>query len=327
MTMSTVPILSAAGLSRRYPYARSALGRLLDARATVALDLVSLDILPGETLAIVGESGSGKTTLARCLVGLERPDAGTVLFEGVPLRDLDGSRRGHMREQVQLVFQGAHTALNPRKTIARSLAEAMVAKPGPHELARLLAQVALGPDLLARLPHELSGGQKQRVGIARALASRPQVLIADEPTSALDVSVQSEIVELLQTLQTDQQLTLAVITHDLGLAEALCRRVVVMFGGRIVESGATADVLSAPRHPYTQRLIDAVPRGLAGRGRRVEAAPAETAGHAGCPYEPRCAVRLPLCAAVDPPAVAMGDRLIRCHLATQTPAQPQETLS
>jgi oligopeptide/dipeptide ABC transporter ATP-binding protein len=321
-----VPVLSAAGLSRRYPYARSALGRLLDSRATVALDQVSLDILPGETLAIVGESGSGKTTLARCLVGLERPDAGTVLFEGAPLGGLDGARRALMRQQVQLVFQGAHTALNPRKTIARSLAEAMPGRPGPDDLARLLAQVALAPDMLARLPHELSGGQKQRVGIARALASRPRVLIADEPTSALDVSVQSEIVALLRSLQAEQHLTLAVITHDLGLAEALCRRVVVMFGGRIVEAGTTADVLSAPRHPYTQRLIDAVPRGLAGRGRRVEAAPAEAASHGGCPYEPRCAGRLPLCASLDPPAVADGDRLIRCHLATPAPTKPKETL-
>lgn len=326
MTTARTPVLSAAGVSRRYPHARSALGRLLDPRATVALDRVSLDVVPGETLAIVGESGSGKTTLARCLVGLERPDTGAVLFDGVALGDLGGSRRALMREQVQLVFQGAHTALNPRKTIARSLAEATAGRPRPDDLARLLAQVALGPDLLARLPHELSGGQKQRVGIARALASRPRVLIADEPTSALDVSVQSEIVELLRTLQTEQQLTLAVITHDLGLAEALCRRVVVMFGGRIVESGATAEILSAPRHPYTQRLVDAVPRGLAGRGRRVEAAPAEAAGQAGCPYAPRCADRLPLCAFVDPPAIAAGDRLIRCHLATQTTAEPQEPL-
>jgi oligopeptide/dipeptide ABC transporter ATP-binding protein len=174
------------------------------------------------------------------------------------------------------------------------------------------------------LPHELSGGQKQRVGIARALASRPRILIADEPTSALDVSVQSEIVMLLRQLQAEQQLSLVVITHDLGLVGALCQRVLVMFAGRIVESGPTAEVISAPRHPYTRRLIDAVPRGLAGRGRAIEGTTTEAARHVGCPYEPRCPVRLPICATMTPPAILSGSRMTRCHLASPASQNPQE---
>ena len=324
MTAST-PILAAVGASRRFPHASSAIGRLIDSRATIALEDVSVDVAPADTLAIVGESGSGKTTLARALVGLERLDTGEVRFDGTSLTRLDRPSRAVMRDQVQLVFQGAHTALNPRKSVARSLAEAA---PGPlkrSELATLLARVALGPELLERLPHELSGGQKQRVCIARALASHPRVLIADEPTSALDVSVQSEIVALLKTLQAEQQLTLIVITHDLGLVEALCRRVVVMFAGRIVESGLVADVLSDPRHPYTRRLIDAVPRGLAGRGRVIEASTTDAAQHAGCPYEPRCPARLPVCASITPPTVVTGDRKTRCHLASPASRDPLET--
>jgi oligopeptide/dipeptide ABC transporter ATP-binding protein len=324
MTAAPAPLLAALHVGRSYPHARSAIGRLLDKRTTVALDDVSLDVRPGDTLAIVGESGSGKSTLARVLVGLERPDAGRVLFAGKSLGDLDRRERAAMREQVQLVFQGAHTALNPRKTVARSLSEAIPGKASAADLANLLAQVALGPDLLHRLPHELSGGQKQRVGIARALASRPAVLIADEPTSALDVSVQSEIVMLLRELQAEQQLSLVVITHDLGLVGALCQRVVVMFAGRIVESGPTAEVISAPRHPYTRRLIDAVPRGLAGRGRAIEGTTTEAARHVGCPFEPRCPVRLPICATMTPPAILSGSRMTRCHLASPASQNPQE---
>ena len=324
MTASPPPLLSAVGASRRFHLARSALGRLLDPRATVALDDVSVDVLPQDILGIVGESGSGKTTLARALVGLERLDAGNIHFEGRRLGELRFAERASFRERVQLVFQGAHTSLNPRKTVARSLSEAMPGRPARAELEALLAQVSLRSELLDRLPHELSGGQKQRVGIARALARRPQILIADEPTSALDVSVQSEIVALLAELHRRERLSLVVISHDLGLVGTLCRRVVVMYAGRIVESGPVSEVLSAPRHPYTRRLIDAVPRGLAGRGRPAEQSTPESARHDGCPYEPRCRERLSVCARVAPPPVVQGERMARCHLVAPAATEFQE---
>lgn len=309
------PLLAAAGASRRYPLARSALARLLDRRTTSALLGASFEVQAGDVLGIVGESGSGKSTLARLLVGLDRPSSGQVSFEGRDLASFAAADWQRFRNRVQFVFQGAHTALNPRKTVARSLSEAFGGPLAPGALDALLAQVSLGPELLGRLPHQLSGGQKQRIGIARALARKPEVLIADEPTSALDVSVQNEIIALLQQLHRDRHLTLVIISHDLGLVGAFCDRVLVMYAGRIVEMGPAAEILAAPAHPYTQRLVAAIPRGLAGRNRPAEPPLPEAARHGGCPFEPRCSNRIPICAQSEPPEVHLGDRLVRCHAA------------
>ncbi|MGO4739800.1 ABC transporter ATP-binding protein [Bosea sp. 2KB_26] len=319
------PLLAAVDASRRYRVARSALARLLDRRTTSALHRASFEVRAGDVLGIVGESGSGKSTLARLLVGLDRPSSGQVSFEGRDLAGFAAADWQRFRNRVQFVFQGAHTALNPRKTVARSLSEAFAGPVAPGALEALLAQVSLGPELLDRLPHQLSGGQKQRIGIARALARQPEVLIADEPTSALDVSVQNEIIALLQQLHRDRHLTLVIISHDLGLVGAFCDRVLVMYAGRIVEMGPAAKILAEPAHPYTQRLVAAIPRGLAGRNRPAEPPLPEAARHGGCPFEPRCSNRIPICAQSEPPEVLLGDRLVRCHVAPMSVQNLAET--
>ncbi|MAM83395.1 MAG: microcin ABC transporter ATP-binding protein [Acidobacteria bacterium] len=255
--------------SKSYPRARSGLARLFDKSTTNALTPTDLKIREGEVIGIVGESGSGKSTLARLLIGLDRPTTGSVMLEGHELSL--GSRKDRIRLSaiMQLVFQGSQTSLNPRKTIRRALIEAGRAagnavSASPEDLMR---QVKLDPALLDRFPHQLSGGQRQRIGIARALSTKPAILIADEPTSALDVSIQKEIIELLKTLHREMGMTMVVISHDLGLIGTMCDRVAVMQAGRIVEQGPAGQILSAPQNEYTRTLIDAVPQGIKGRGR------------------------------------------------------------
>ncbi len=267
-------VLETRSLAKDYPVARGFFARLLDRRKAPALAATDLSVARGEILGVVGESGSGKTTLARLLIGLGQPSAGAVLLDGQPLAVRTRRERVALGRRVQMVFQGSHTSLNPRKTIRRALTEAMRAAEitDPQPLAALMAQVALDPALLDRYPHQLSGGQRQRVGIARALSVRPQILIADEPTSALDVSIQKEVIELLQRLHAETGMTMIVISHDLGLIGTICDRVVVMRGGEIVEEGEAAAVLTAPQHDYTRSLINAVPKGLSGRARYARAA-------------------------------------------------------
>ncbi len=268
-------VLEARQVSKRYPLARSALARLVDRREVTALAPTDIAVGRNEILGIVGESGSGKSTLARLLVGLDRPGTGDVLLHGQPLHLTARQDRAAISRRLQLVFQGSQTSLNPRKTIRRALTEAMAAArmPDPYTPEELMRLVRLDPALLGRYPHQLSGGQRQRVGIARALSTRPEILIADEPTSALDVSIQKEIVELLQALQRELGMTMVIISHDLGLVGTICHRVVVMRAGEIVEQGAASAVLTAPQTPYTRTLIEAIPRGLAGRGRFSLGAP------------------------------------------------------
>ena len=262
-------VLETRGLAKDYPVARGFFGRLLDRRRAPALASTDLRVGRGEILGVVGESGSGKTTLARLLIGLGTPSAGAVLLEGLPLAVRTRRERVALARRVQMVFQGSHTSLNPRKTIRRALTEAMLSAqvPDPRTPEALMALVALDPALLDRYPHQLSGGQRQRVGIARALSVRPAILIADEPTSALDVSIQKEVIELLQRLHRETGMTMIVISHDLGLIGSICDRVVVMRAGEIVEEGGAVAVLTRPQHDYTRSLINAVPRGLEGRGR------------------------------------------------------------
>ena len=274
---TTDPVLAVEGLTRVFPTARSAFARLFDRSSKTALRNANVVIADNEVIGIVGESGCGKTTLARMLVGLDRPTAGRVVHRGRPLDAFTARDWSLYRREVQLVFQGAHTSLNPRKTVRTALSEAMTATGVPREARRspeqLVEMVRLLPDLLDRYPHQLSGGQRQRVGIARALSANPKILIADEPTSALDVSIQEEIIALLRNLQRELQMTMLVISHDLGLISSICDRVIVMKEGEIVERGDVHDVLNRPGNEYTRLLLDAVPRGLAGRGRFSRATP------------------------------------------------------
>jgi ABC-type glutathione transport system ATPase component len=266
----TGPILSLRGVSKSFPQG-GLLDRLLgrDSRL-VALDGVSLDVMRGDVVGIVGESGSGKSTLAGLAVGLARPTSGKVLLDGAPMSELMRDHAGPWRRRVQMVFQDSSSALNPRKSVDRCLGETLALRGVPaaqreSEIADLLTLVGLGPEIGPRLPHELSGGQRQRIGLARALAMKPEVLIADEPVSALDVSLQAQVINLLSRLTRELGLTLLFISHDLALVRTLCSRIVVMRKGAIVEQGPCLDVLGRPQHLYTQALIAAVPKGLAGR--------------------------------------------------------------
>ncbi len=227
---------------------------------------IDLSVAPGETIGLVGESGSGKSTLARALLRLYRPSAGRIVFEGQDITDLPESALRPLRARMQIVFQDSQSALNPRLTIGTALAEPFLsygqAKDSREALrlaAGLLEHVGLAPAMAARYPHQLSGGQRQRVGIARAIALNPALVVADEIVSGLDVSVQAQILQLLQALRSETGMALVLISHDLSVVRALCEKVVVMQHGVIVESGLSAEVFAAPQHPYTRKLLRAIP--------------------------------------------------------------------
>lgn len=230
-----------------------------------ALDRIDLAIQPGESVGIVGESGSGKTTLARVMIGLVRPTEGLAAFRGRPISEWLAEDRGAFRRSVQMIFQDPYGSLNPRFTVRETLAEVLrVHRVTPRDaehprIEALLRAVGLDPALADRHPHAFSGGQRQRIGIARALAIEPSVLIADEPVSALDVSVQAQVLNLLRDLHEARGLTLVLIAHDLAAVRYVCRRIVVMHRGRVVEEGPAEQVLHEPQAAYTRALIEAVP--------------------------------------------------------------------
>ena len=256
------PIFSLRDVGMSYALARSPLERMFNRRRFQAVANVNIEVAKGDSLAIVGESGSGKSTVARMMVGLAVPTTGSVCFKGDALLSMSRSQMATFRQSVQMVFQSTTNSLNPRKTIATTLAEAIGSDGVP--VPQLLQMVRLPTLVLNRYPHQLSGGQRQRVGIARALARRPELVIADEPTSALDVSIQAEIILLLQELHQSAGVSLVVISHDLALVGELCQRVVVMREGRVVEAGAVDQVLFDPRERYTTELLAAIPKGIGG---------------------------------------------------------------
>jgi peptide/nickel transport system ATP-binding protein len=300
-----------------------------------ALDGVDLEVRRGETFALVGESGSGKTTLGRCLVRLLDPDAGQILFDGEDLLGLSGRRLRRRRRRFQMVFQDPWGSLDPRMRVG-AIVEEPLAVHGladgrrAERVAELLASVGLGEDAARRFPHQFSGGQRQRIGIARALATEPDLLVADEPVSALDVSVQAQIVNLLVRLQQDLGLTLIFIAHDLAVVEQIADRVAVMYLGRIVESGPRETLFAHPRHPYTMSLLAAVPVPEVGRPRRRIVLPGELPSPVepppGCPFHPRCPVARPHCAVDTPPlSAAGGGGSVACfHPGEPLPAGPGE---
>ncbi|MEU6725641.1 ABC transporter ATP-binding protein [Nonomuraea wenchangensis] len=271
---------------------------------------VSLDLTEGG-VGLIGESGSGKTTLARAFLGLLKPISGDIWYGGRPLREADPRR---FRKDVQPVFQAE--ALDPRMRIGASVAEALPRRERAR-VGELLEQVGLDPALAGRRPHQLSGGQRQRVVIARALAVGPRLLILDEPTSALDVTVQARILDLLAGLDAERLL----ITHNLAVVRRLCRTSYVLFAGRVVESGPTAELLARPAHPYTLALRDAVPR-LGGpppaASGRTEAVPAAT----GCPYRLRCPLAAAECERAPELREVADGRRAACHRAADVLGQP-----
>ncbi len=266
-----------------------------------AVDDVSLNIAPGETLGLVGESGCGKTTLGRAIVRLVEPTAGTILFEGEDLARMTGKELRARRRRLQIIFQDPYSSLNPRMTVENIVGEALdvhglvdSASARAKRIAELLKDVGLDPSYAQRYPHEFSGGQRQRIGIARALAVEPKLIICDEPVSALDVSVQAQIVNLLQDLQQEHGIAYLFIAHDLAVVKHISQRTMVMYLGKIVELADAKNITDAPKHPYTQALISAVPEidPQTKRERIILPGDVPSPIHPppGCPFHPRCPI-------------------------------------
>ncbi|MFY1678631.1 MULTISPECIES: ABC transporter ATP-binding protein [unclassified Streptomyces] len=296
----TEPLLEVRGLVKHYPLST---GGLLRRRvgAVRAVDGVDLTLGAGETLGIVGESGCGKSTMARLLVSLERPTSGSVRYRGEDITRLSGRALKAVRRNIQMVFQDPYTSLNPRMTVGDIVGEAFdihpeVAPKGERRarVRQLLDVVGLDPSFVNRYPHQFSGGQRQRVGIARALALRPEIIVADEPVSALDVSVQAQVVNLMARLQREFALSYVFIAHDLSIVRHISDRVGVMYLGRIVETGSDTEIYEHPTHPYTQALLSAVPvpdPGARAHRRRIVLSgdvPSPADIPSGCRFRTRC---------------------------------------
>jgi ABC-type oligopeptide transport system ATPase subunit len=258
----TMPLVQVRHLTKHYTRPR---GPFRAASIVKAVDDVSFDIEAGETFGLVGESGSGKSTTGRCILRLIEPSSGEVRLRGENVLGFDRHRLRQARRDMQMVFQDPYSSLNPRMRVRDIVEEPLVIhrigdrRERQERAAELFRVVGLDPSALDRYPHEFSGGQRQRIGLARALALQPSFIVADEPVSALDMSVQAQVVSLLLSLQQQLKLTYLFIAHDLRLVETICRRVAVMYQGRIVESGDTASIFRDPQHPYTRALLSAVP--------------------------------------------------------------------
>ena len=315
-------ILSVEGLSKRF----SVGGGLWSPRRQVhAVTDVSFTVPRKSSLGLVGESGCGKSTLARCLLRLIQPDAGRVRFEGEDITAMDRQSLRLVRQRLQMIFQDPYASLNPRRTVGQTLAEPLQV----HGLARgddvrarvvaALEEVGLPEEAVHRHPHEFSGGQRQRIGIARALVLQPRFIVADEPVSALDVSVQAQVLQLLERLREHRGLSLLFVSHDLGVVRHVCDRVAVMYLGRIVEEGPVPALFDEPLHPYTRILRAASPvpdpRARFALPRVVGEIPSALSPPKGCAFHPRCPAAMPRCAVQMPELADVGSgRRVACFL-------------
>ena len=329
MSSASPPLVQVRDLVKHYVEG----GLFRGAAAPVrAVDGVSFDVARGETLALVGESGCGKSSVGRTILRLQEPTSGRMLFDGTDVFALDRKALRQLRRRMQIIFQDPYSSLNPRMTIGAAVAEGLeihrlaAGSEIGRRVAALLEEVGLDPVYARRYPHEFSGGQRQRVGIARALAVEPSFIVCDEPVSALDVSVQAQVLNLLADLQRDRGLSYLFIAHDLAVVRQIAHRVAVMYLGRVVESGDTEAMLSAPRHPYTVALRSAVPEPDPGRRRsRIVLGgdlPSPSNPPSGCPFHTRCfhPARNERCRTEPPLLRPVGATMAACHYAETTPA-------
>ena len=320
--MSSNNLLEIKNLKKSFPVSGSFFSK--EVGAVKAVNDVSLSIAKGKVLGLVGESGCGKSTLGRCILRLIEPDSGEVYYEGRDILGLTGREMKGKRREMQIIFQDPYASLNPRMTVGDAIGEGLVVhkvakgKEKREKILELLSMVGLRPDSIDKYPHEFSGGQRQRMGIARALALYPKFIVADEPVSALDVSIQAQIINLLERLKNELGLTYLFISHDLRIVEHLCDRVAVMYLGEIVEIADTSDIYSNPLHPYTRALLSAIPvADPESKRERVILTgdlPSPMYPPDGCPFHPRCMYAMDRCKTEAPALKEEGGHMVSCHL-------------
>jgi oligopeptide transport system ATP-binding protein len=317
------PLLQINNLKQYFPTKKGLLSRSMD--YVKAVDDISFTIYEGETFGLVGESGCGKSTTGRMILRLIEPTDGEVIYKGQNILDLPKDRMQKLRKEIQIIFQDPYSSLDPRFTIGKTIGEILdihdmaKGKERKKRVVQLLEAVGLGAQHLNRYPHEFSGGQRQRIGIARALALNPSLLICDEPVSALDVSVQAQIVNLMQDLQEEFKLTYLFISHDLSVVHHVCDRIAVMYIGKIVEMADKETLFKDPAHPYTQALLSAIPvtnPDISIQREILEGdIPSPANPPSGCRFHTRCKYATDECKVIEPSLKDIGEgHLVACHL-------------